>query len=577
MFLVRFIFSALLLLSTLVSQAQLAADTIIILPLGKTMFCPVRVDQGIKNVEPGFGHLHFILENDHVVSLPALGYEDLEIPVIADSIESIQTGFLHSVFIYKDKSIDQFFAAELHDIVYPFDLKAVRSVTCGPNFSAVVKESNMMYSWGKKGVLKDLQIPTKVGGIKSAAAGESHLAFIDLHNKVHVWGDSSEGKGAVPEFKGDPLQVVAGYDHTLVLDSKKRVYAWGKNQEEAVRKVGKIKGLDAHGDYSVVVTKKNEVLLWGAGLDLRFSVSSIGEVSFAQLGPDYLVLGLQKNDQGGQKASESFGLAIAEIDSMRVKAHPKLENKKSYAGNNQIISNSSNTKHLGDGSSQSTISFEGENNTIRIINQDLVTNNRNNKQKIIIKGSNKDVTFKSAGRYSSLSNDTSTVVIDLDNYAPRPTVSVVRGRSYSSNRVYVPGRYTKPKPVKTYESKSIEYDAIVEVFAGDSKYYSLELDNYPISDGIWQLGEYWIKDVDDKEHLKDEAGYLSSGVSQAQIYFYLNMPQKGINSLLEGGEENFQAESYLALYEVYYSGLFGVNEDKEKAAKYLKLYEQNKW
>jgi hypothetical protein len=91
-------------------------------------------------------------------------------------------------------------------------------------------------------------------------------------------------------------------------------------------------------------------------------------------------------------------------------------------------------------------------------------------------------------------------------------------------------------------------------------------------------GEY-MGDADDKKELFENIMFLPESFEKAQLYFYLGHNSLGIQALMDAANESGDENAALALFEIYYYGLFGQKVSFADAQRCYELYKSipNSW
>ncbi|MDD6919174.1 MAG: ABC transporter permease subunit [Peptoniphilaceae bacterium] len=133
---------------------------------------------------------------------------------------------------------------------YPSDLEkeGVEKISIGNTFSAGLSKEGNVYVWGSDNEDKVLEIPDKAKEalankkIVDIAAGDRHIIAATEDNEIYGWGNNAFQQNQMPPM--DEAKV----------------------KEEGIEKLG------AGVQYSVILTKKNNLVVWGSTLASRLNL-----------------------------------------------------------------------------------------------------------------------------------------------------------------------------------------------------------------------------------------------------------------------------------------------------------------
>ena len=567
------------------SSAQ-SKDTLIIIPFGNSQLYADAVLSPIKKISGGSNFLHVLNEAGQLDTRIDDNASYMEMPVIKEKLSDIRSGDIHSLALYRDSTISQFFVHSSIQMFCPEKLRKITHIAAGPKMSLAINQKNIMYTWGPKNMVKKLQIPVKTYGVKTAALGENYVAFINIKNKVFVWGDRSSGKNNIPVFKASPLAITSGDQHIMVLDQNKNLYAWGNNllgQCNIPTFTSKIKMIDSKKHRNLAVLENDEVYIWGMNETILLNYASLGTVKNATLGNNFvaIVVNTTQAKIDSSKRSKPFikidrtnlfsvadkkdtSLLLAKdslLRSLRVATDSNfIKNYLSqlYAdepsfnfGNNNIVNILNDDSYFENIESLTQIIFEGNNNEITIINRGVRSTRKNVKQVIIIKGSGKKYTIYNNGTQENISDKSFIQEINLDE----------TGEENFYPEEYVEKKEDLSLPIQSLDF--IEFDNLPNTMISE----------FPISEGeYWYNSEFACK-ANDFACLLDQAGFWDP-FEAAQVYFYCRNNAKALKTLIESEPLHYHCK--LALFEIYYYGLFGIAPDRAKATLYYNKYLQGK-
>ncbi|WP_018342617.1 hypothetical protein [Cytophaga aurantiaca] len=555
--------------------APVYKDTLIFIPLGKSIIQSPVLEKEIVSISAGMFHYSLVDVNGKLTtsidqSIPWL------MPMTIDSdVRSLAIGDIHTVILYKsDSTLNQYFITPSIDAFYPSGLKRIVEIRAGNNLSTALSKKNIMYAWGPGRSVQNLNIPLKTYGVKTASVGKQHIAFINIKDKVFVWGSNEKGQKHIPVFKSKPVKIVSGNNHVLALDELKNVYVWGDNSYgQCLLPVidEPIKQIEAKANTSLVVTEKNKIVIWGNGNEVKADFGFLGEVKQAKLGYDYAIVLIRSTQEKIQQAYLSNKKTTISVhkqdtllfakDTLSIKEAPvtaenfidKTFTESRAIGNgfngNTLTVESTNNSSQEDINSSTTIEFDGVNNNLKIINDNVKTLRINSNQRVIIKGSNKNGIIHVRDQNNVIEDQNSVIVIDLDQ--------IGEDNEY-------PAEYNQAK-----ESNVLSQEMFLPLdsMPGSAiKYFPI--DN---NDNFYLDGEN-MGGVSDQKDMEETMYLTGNYYAMAQLAFYYKKNIEGIEFLKTGVREDNSKLCALALFEIYYYGLFDQPIQLEKATIMYSIY-----
>lgn len=545
--------------------SQNVKDTVVFINWGSSNLVSEHLDENIKSISGGMYYAFAVTENGNLQTFIDPGIRMLQVPFFDEPVEQIAVGDIHAVQLYESKKINQFFVHEKIEMFYPHKLQAVKEVKAGPIMSVALNTKHILYAWGKGDVVKKNNIYPKTYGVKTASVGKKHIAFINIKDRVFVWGDHSKGQNNIPKFKGKPLQIASGNDHVLVLDEYGKVYVWGDNshgQTEIPEINQKVKAIVAKHNHSLVLLENNEVIIWGEHQTSKLDFSPVGDIKEVTLGYNFAALVIQKNEVHGDLSGLTYllnhnPLNKAAIDSTETPVtawnflgHTLVNNYPEYVGKGNTITAESVNSYLDNINSNTDVVFEGEGNQLKIINKNRQVTRKNSHQRVIIKGSNRKATIVQQGDGPSvIENDNSVLVIDLD-------------------KIGVPTSY----PDEYDDTHEYESNTSFDFVDIDSTLPRSMINEWPVYSGEYVVHDQVLGKISDYQTIYNNAGFILDDVEHAKAYFYCNKTAEAMAILEEGAENVYNDGCRLALFDIYYYGLFDIKPDQAKAKYYLNLY-----
>ncbi len=129
-----------------------------------------------------------------------------------------------------------------------FEKEGVQKIAIGNTFSVGLSKENNIYVWGSDNEDKVLQIPNDIKKalnekeIVDIAAGDRHVIVATDDNEIYGWGNNSFNQADAPAMGADQLK------------------------EEGIAKLG------GGVQYSVALTKENNLVVWGSTLASRLNL-----------------------------------------------------------------------------------------------------------------------------------------------------------------------------------------------------------------------------------------------------------------------------------------------------------------
>lgn len=120
-------------------------------------------------------------------------------------------------------------------------------------------------------------------GVKQISSGVSFSIGLSEKGKVYAWGSDQKGVLTLPdELKGRTIEKIsAGDKHALALSDSGKLIAWGYNnfnqaevplEMKGIFEMEGIKDIYAGEQYSVVLTNKKNIYIWGSVLSSKLDI-----------------------------------------------------------------------------------------------------------------------------------------------------------------------------------------------------------------------------------------------------------------------------------------------------------------
>jgi hypothetical protein len=336
-----------------------------------------------------------------------------------------------------------------------------------------------------------------------------------------------------------------------------------------------VKEIAAKNFLSMAVLENEQVVIWGRKNKTEINFSSIGRVKMAALGNDFAVVVIEstpelisKNYQSEIKLisnpftpsplKDTVGISmLAESNLQNIQDIPVDNFLGSYVNetfNLQLTDNNTidfemKNSNIEEENSTTTITFEGEGNHLKIVNENVNIRKKNSNLHVIVKGSGKSGTITFRDINGEISNSNQTMIIDLDEM----------GTDY-----LYPEEYDDKKETFTVtEDLIIDFDKVP--FSG--------ITEFPVSDGTYHcFTDRQEFKADNYSAILETADFFSDAFDRAQAYFYCKQFSEGIRILKEAPKDHYNKICLLALFEIYYYGLFGEKPDIALAKGYYTRY-----
>jgi|GEM_PF-3088798 len=549
-------------------------DTLIFIPLGNSVIQSPIVNSEIETLSAGMFHYSTVDSKGKLNT-----YIDPSIPwlmpmSIDADVRSVAIGDIHSVVLYKsDSSINQYFITPSINAFYPSSLKRIVEIKAGSNMSIALSKKNIMYAWGPGKLVQNLNIPLKTYGVKTASVGKQHIAFINIKDRVFVWGNNNHAQRNIPVFKTKPVKIASGNYHIIALDQGKEVYVWGDNMygqcmTPSIKEPVKL--IDAKSNRSMIVSESNKIYVWGDGTEVNADFGFLGEVKKAVLGYDFAIILIRSTPDKIKQAyinkSDNIVKRMEQDTLMFARDSFNIKEKRVNAGDfidiafndnfntplafngNTVDVQSINQSEQNDINSTTTVEFDGENNHLTIINDNVKTLRINSSQRVIVKGSNKSGVVHVRNQNNVIEDQTSVVVIDLDAI----------GKDNDN--------------MAEYEQNKDATSSSQEEFLSLDSLPSSFITFYPIDNNEFYVDGEFMGYVNEFDVVEESVLLTGNNYAIAQMYFYYKQNAKGIEALKNGVLEKQSKLCALALFDIYYYGLYGQPVQLETAKKTFGIY-----
>ena len=451
--------------------------------------------------------------------------------------------------------------------------------------STALNEKGILYTWGAGTIVAELNIHVKTYGVRFASVGEKHVAFINVKDRVFVWGDHSLGQNNIPKFKTKPVEVVSGNNHIVVMDSIGDVYVWGDQQFQQSKVpvfVGGVIQISAKGNQSAVLLDCNKVISWGEFGVHEFDFDSIATVSQIELGSGYLAIVLKdiKDETNEGLVNSKLRRMVESPEAEKNRALQKISTSKyQNSGSDSLAKNTLDffskdgtyrTKH-----SKTEVFFEGSGNRVTVINDGVSANLNSSCQRIIFKGDGENVVIKQSGGQINMDGEYSEVVIDLANYqtSSNSMYSIEYLDDLEENMEPIDtSEYYYSK--NTYYKDTLSHEQKLDIINSEDFVYKSRgnINEWPIMYGYYIFENQPIGTVNEKKKLDNFAWDQEDIFETARLFFYLKENEDAMYVL----DRCYFDESAcaLALYHIYTKKLFGYSISTSKANEYKKVYEE---
>lgn len=528
------------------------------------------IQEPIKDISCGSYHCYFTTNKGELLGVKDEKALGLQLPEFQIPFSKVATGDIHSLVLTKEGNLVQFFSVPVLEMFYPNKLTEIREVSSGSKISCALNNKNILFAWGADDVIERNNIYPKTYGVKTASLGSNHVAFINIKDKVFVWGDHSKGQNQIPSFYGKPKKIVSGDNHVVVLDSLGKIYAWGNNDfgqttipEEIEDGVTRIY---AKANLTAAIVGDTLLYVWGKGAQIKLNIKELGVLNTFGLGTDFAVLSIYPKALANNiddlsvfnsKPKEEKGIDDEEMDA---ESFFQTIAEHNFGQNNfQVVSESSQSN----GSSDSEVVFEGSGNNVKIINEGMTYNLNGGSQRVIFKGSNNQVVIKQRNKVVNSSGGTETIVIDLDQLNNQSDFS----EYYEEDPLYKKTASSKTSPTITINDPNKFYDPL-----GSMEYYDLE--KASVFDGLYYFYYDGIEiPSSDHERIRDFVYMGCTDEAEAtKALIYIGENEEAIERMIENANIYKDYYTLSQLYHVFKGGLLGFKPDPERAKQVLEMY-----
>jgi alpha-tubulin suppressor-like RCC1 family protein len=157
-------------------------------------------------------------------------------------------------------------SSEAVDSVGLFSRRAVSAAHGGEVGMALLDDGNVFAMNAISALLPEMNVPSEVRDQVAMAVGARHAVSLGEDGRIRVWGNSEDGKLAVPGGLGGATQVRAGLHHSVALLADGTVAAWGRNDAGQCSVPSGLSGvvaIAAGHAHSMALRRDGTVVVWG--------------------------------------------------------------------------------------------------------------------------------------------------------------------------------------------------------------------------------------------------------------------------------------------------------------------------
>lgn len=157
-------------------------------------------------------------------------------------------------------------ASEAMDSAGLFSRRAVSAAHGGEVGMVLLDDGNVFAMNAISALLPEMNVPSDVRDQVAIAGGARHAVSLGEDGRIRVWGNSEDGKLAVPGGLGGATQVRAGLHHSLALLADGTVAAWGRNDAGQCTVPSGLTGvvsIAAGHTHSMALRRDGTVVVWG--------------------------------------------------------------------------------------------------------------------------------------------------------------------------------------------------------------------------------------------------------------------------------------------------------------------------
>lgn len=240
----------------------------------------------LKNLFEGFFGTHYPIEIIKVIVL--ILYKPIQMIAGCDHTILIRGG---DTYIWGSNKYGQLGLGDNISRNSPqkLPLKNIKSISCGPDHTIALTESNKIYVWGSNDcgqlglgdynsrnspqelildTTSEIQIPVII------ACGAFHNVALTVMGDIYIWGGNNGGRLGLGDainrntpqkfYLSNIKSVSCGHAHTVILTKTNEIYIWGHNMLPAkvsLREVSNsiVKSIVCGEDRTIILTSDNKI------------------------------------------------------------------------------------------------------------------------------------------------------------------------------------------------------------------------------------------------------------------------------------------------------------------------------
>ncbi len=217
--------------------------------------------------------------NVYVWGSDEYGIKDIPQKVLSNEVVAVAAGDRHALALLSNNEIigwgeNTFSQAEV-DIKIQSTLKEkqIKDLFASDFYSGCVTEDGNVYVWGNTKAFQQSSIPNSLQGkvekvvatssnlfmitkehtlevlgtqkegimnlnrdilVKDVVATTHHILILDMHNKLHAYGEQGDALMDIPVINHEVIQIASGRRNFYVLDSSGKLYGWGSDNLHAL-------------------------------------------------------------------------------------------------------------------------------------------------------------------------------------------------------------------------------------------------------------------------------------------------------------------------------------------------------
>jgi len=213
-----------------------------------------------KHVSFSFG-LGAMLDEEGRVYMSGSSTSNYRVPKDLKNVKQVECGSQFTVALKDDGSVVAWGDNSFGQIKVPQDLGRVKEIACGYNFVLALKEDGTLCAWGSN-EYSECEIPSGVKDIKTIAASGRHSLALKNDGTVISFGYNPYSAFDVPQDLTGVKAIACSYNQNAALKEDGTLVVWGYNITDPIV-LKNIKHIVGGINFMLAIHEDGSTIKWG--------------------------------------------------------------------------------------------------------------------------------------------------------------------------------------------------------------------------------------------------------------------------------------------------------------------------